>query len=81
MSFPNSNSVLLYNASTDESRTLTGEQLNLEEMRGICEIEDTPYLAIAGIRRGISIVDTRDLKIVNNYDVVMGRIIHMNYIA
>jgi hypothetical protein len=80
MSFPNTNSILLYKAQTDEARSLTGQDLQLTEMRGICEIEGTPYLAIAGIRRGMSIVDTRNLQVVNNYDVIMGRIIHMNYV-
>ncbi len=81
MSFPNSDSIALFNATTNEYRSITGAELNLKEMRGISEIEGTPYLAIAGIRRGISIVDTRNLKIVNNYDVSMGRIIHMHHIA
>jgi len=81
MSYPNSDSVMLYNASTDQARHLQGAELGLKEMRGICEIEDTPYLAIAGNRRGIAILDTRDLSIIQNYDVSMGRIIHMHHIA
>ena len=81
MSYPYSDSVHLYNANTDTSRHLNGVDLNLTEMRGICEIENTPYLAIAGIRRGMTIVDTRNLTIVNHYDVSMGRIIHMHHVA
>jgi hypothetical protein len=80
MAFPHSDSILLYNATTGKSRSFTGLELNLVEMRGITEIENTPYLAVAGIRRGITIIDTSTNKKVKHFDVHMGRIIHMHHI-
>lgn len=81
MSYPYSDSVQLYNATTGQSRDLFEADLKIKEMRGLCEIDGTPYLAIAGTKRGISIVDTRDFSVVNRYDVVMGSIIHMHHVV
>jgi|GEM_PF-4822006 len=79
MAFPHSDSILLYNATNNVSVTLTKENLYLKEMRGITEITGTPYLAVAGIRRGITIVDTSTYKPIQHFDVEMGRIIHMHH--
>ncbi len=79
MAFPNSDSILLYNATTNKSASLNGKDLNLKEMRGITPIENTPYLAIAGIRRGFTIIDTTTNKIIQHFDIGIGRIIHMHH--
>ncbi len=81
MSFPNSNSILLYNATTGVSRSVSGYDLNLEEVRGISQVEGTSYLAVAGIRRGITIIDTASEKQIQHYDVQLGRIIHMHHVV
>lgn len=81
MSFPFSNTLLLYNATTGVSRHVSGKDLNLEEVRGISEVEGTSYLAVAGIRRGITIIDTAAENNIKHYDVEMGRIIHMHHVA
>ena len=80
MAFPHSDSILIYNASTGASQSFNGRELNLAEMRGITEIENTPYLAVAGIRRGFTIIDTSTHKSVKHFDVGIGRIIHMHHI-
>lgn len=81
MSYPNSDSVQLYNCTTHKTHDFSGTDLNLKEMRGIAEIEGTSFLAIAGIRRGITIVDTSDNTIVKHFDTKLGRIIHMHHIV
>lgn len=81
MSYPHSDSVQLYNATTGQSHDLFEADLNIKEMRGLTEIEGTTYLAIAGTTRGISIIDTRNFKVVNSYDVIMGSIIHMHHVV
>ena len=80
MSFPYTDSVKLYNATTHESYDVHGKDLNLKEMRGICAIEGTPYLAIAGIRRGMTIIDTRTREFVQHFGGSLGRIIHMHHV-
>ena len=80
MSFPYTDSVKLYNATTHESHDVFGRDLNLKEMRGICAIEGTPYLAIAGIRRGMTVIDTRTREFVQHFGGSLGRIIHMHHI-
>ena len=79
MAFPHSDSILLYNATTGISHYFTGDDLNLKEMRGITSIENTPFLAVAGIRRGLNIINTETMKSIQYYDVMMGRIIHMHH--
>lgn len=80
MSFPYTDSIKLYDATTNQSYDVFGKDLNLQEMRGICEIEGTPYLAIAGIRRGMTIIDTRTREFVQHFGGSLGRIIHMHHI-
>lgn len=81
MAFPFSDSLKIYNATTHKSFDIYGKDLNLKEMRGITEIEGTPYLAVAGIRRGITIINSLNAEIVQHYDVKLGRIIHMHHIV
>lgn len=56
---------------------VNGFDIAAYDMRGVCDIPGTPYVAVSGHLEGVSIIDARTLKLVKRYSIPTGNATHL----
>lgn len=64
-----SNTLLVYDPHSQLHTTVSGAELGVDEIAGVCDIPSTNCIAVNGMYRGISIVDTSSMKVMAHYPV------------
>jgi hypothetical protein len=52
-----------------ETRAIPAFDLGVLDIRGVATVPNTPYILLAGQKRGLSLVDARTLQPVRRYDI------------
>ena len=63
---------------TGTSKVFPSKDFGIKEPIGACEIEGTPYIAISGMSRDITLIDTRDMTPALQVPCELFRCSHMN---
>jgi hypothetical protein len=61
-----SNNLVLHQTGK-QPELITGDQLQLSEIRGVTEIPNTPYIAVCGTYEGMSVMDLNTRKVIAHY--------------
>jgi hypothetical protein len=76
-----SNVLMVYDTQTQTTAAFDGEALGVGSMRGVCPIEGTPYIALAGHTENISIIDARDMSLLRQYEMELYRSTHLIHVT
>jgi hypothetical protein len=71
--------VMIVHTPGAEPEIITGDELGLDDIRGITEIPDTPFIAVMGNHRGVTVVNLNTREIVATYPTLNYRDTHLYY--
>ena len=75
-----SNTLMAYNTQTGKTAAINGDTYDIADMRGVCTLEGTPYIALSGLEHSIAIIDTTTLKRVRYYSLPVYQATHIVHI-
>lgn len=64
---------------TGTTKVISSKDIGIEEPIGACEIEGTPYIAVSGMTRDVTLVDTRDMSAALQVPCELFRSSHINH--
>ncbi|MBI1362733.1 MAG: DUF1513 domain-containing protein [Proteobacteria bacterium] len=76
--FHHSDMIISHKTDSDQVFMIGAVDIGLTDIRGICEIPGTPYMAIAGSNRGVVIVDARNFSVIRRYNVETHENVHLS---
>ncbi len=79
ISYPNTDGIMIIDASTHAVKSLNRAQTGLREVRGITAVEDSPYFVAAGKASDFAVIDSRTAAVVKQYEAQIGNITHLHH--
>ncbi|MBI1363478.1 MAG: DUF1513 domain-containing protein [Proteobacteria bacterium] len=75
-----SNVLMVQDIATGQTTAYDGKTFGVHDMRGVCEIPGTPYIALAGVTENIVLIDTNDMKMKKFFGVPVYQATHVVYL-
>ena len=79
--FTYSDNVVRIEPRSHRLESISAFDLGLFELRGVCDMPGTPYVAVNGQDRGVAVVDARTLDVVKRFDVALYNTVHLHWVA
>lgn len=76
--FYHSDTLITHRSEANQLLATKAADLGLADMRGICELEGTPYIALAGSNRGVIIIDARNFEVIRRYSIDTHENVHLS---
>ncbi len=78
--FTHSDNLIRVSPGTHALRSLSAFDMGLFELRGVCDLPGTSYIAANGQDHGIAIVDANTLEVVQRLDVPLYNTVHLHWV-
>jgi hypothetical protein len=72
-----SDTVIVHKQGQEQAFGLKAGDLGITDVSGICELPGTPYMALSGHFRGLTVFDSRTFEIVRRYNIDAHEAIHL----